>query len=88
MIVLMPALAHGASLQEEFDHLCIYTQNAENLPSEKLRELLAECDQLQKKIDASNDVKKKLLSFRLNKCRNFFAYIIELRQSDNPGTRE
>ena len=75
------------SLQEEFDQLCVYTQDAESLSLEKLHELVAGCDQLQKKIEGSDDEKKKLLLFRLNKCRNFFVYIIELKEGDKSGTQ-
>jgi len=63
--------------------LCVHTQEAENFSLEKLQELLTECDQLLKKIEESNDAKKKLLLFRLKKCRNFLAYIIELKQGNN-----
>jgi hypothetical protein len=74
---------YGASLREEFDKLCIQTQEAESLSLEKLHELVTECNQLQKKIEESNNGKKKLLLFRLKKCHDFFAYIIELKEEDN-----
>jgi hypothetical protein len=80
IIVLVPVLATGGTLQEEFDQLCIHTQNAESIPLENLKELLKDCEELQKKIETSGDGKKKLLLFRLNKCRNFFAYVIELKE--------
>jgi len=80
LIVLMTSVTvYGVSLQEKFDTLCVYTQDTESLPLEKLHELVTDCDQLQKEIEASDDPKKKLLLFRLNKCRNFFAYVIELK---------
>ena len=87
-IVLLASAAgvYGGSLQEEFDRLCIYTQEAERLPLEKLQELVIEWDQLKEKIEDSNDEKKKLLLFRLHKCRNFFAYIIELKQGENSSS--
>ena len=77
------AVVYGDSLQEEFDGICIHTQEAESLSLEKLQELVAACDQLQKKIEASDDEKKKVLLFRLKKCCNFFAYMIELKSSQN-----
>lgn len=33
---------YGASLQEEFDKLCIYTQEAESLSLEKFQKLVTE----------------------------------------------
>jgi len=88
IVLFTSALAYGESLQEEFAKLCVHTQDAENLPLEKLQELLTECDLLQKKIEASNDEKKKVLLFRLKKCRNFIAYIIELKQVDNSDSTQ
>ena len=80
IVLFASAVAYGGSLQEEFDKLCVHTQDAESLSQEKLQELVTECDQLQKKVEASNDPKKKLMLFRLKKCRNFFAYILALKQ--------
>ena len=76
---------HGGSLQDEFDRLCVHTQDAESLPLERLQELVTECDQLKKKIEESNEPQKKLLLFRLEKCCNFLTYIAELRQEDTPN---
>lgn len=79
IIVQAPALAIGRTLQEQFDQLCRHTQNADGLSTEKLQELLRESDELRKNIESSDDQKKKLLLFRLNKCRKFIAYIIDIR---------
>ena len=76
VVLLAAAVVYGGTLQEEFDRLCVHTQEAESLSLEKLQELLKECDQLQKSIEESSEEKKKLLLFRLKKCRNFFSYII------------
>jgi len=83
LILVAPVVGYGASLQEEFEALCVHTQEAEDLPPQTLRDLLAQCDQLQKKIEQSNDAKKKVLLFRLKKCRSFFSYIIEVKQPGN-----
>ena len=81
-------VVHAETLQEEFDRLCVHTQDAESLSVERLQELVAECDQLQKKIEESNEEKKKLLLFRLKKCRDFLAYIIELKQEEQPNSQQ
>jgi len=86
IILLGAAVVHGGSLQEDFDKLCVHTQEAESLSLERLQELVTECDQLQKRIEESSDQKKKLLLFRLNKCRNFLAYMIELKKGDSSGS--
>jgi len=87
LIVLFASVAvYAGTLKEEFDNLCVNTQDAESLSLEKLQELVTECDQLKIKIEQSSDRQKKLLLFRLNKCRNFLAYIIEHKQGDNSGS--
>ena len=84
LIVLFgAAIVQGGSLQEDFDKLCVHTQDAESLSLERLQELVTECDRLKERIEESNDPKKKLLLFRLNKCRNFLAYMLELRKADS-----
>jgi hypothetical protein len=88
LIILSSTLAYAGSLQEEFDQLCVHTQEAEKLSLENLQELLTECDQLQKKIENSNDEKKKLLLFRLNKCRNFLVYVIDLKKGNDSKTSQ
>jgi cell division protein FtsB len=88
LVLFTFTVVHGETLQEEFDRLCVHTQDAESLSIEKLQELVAECDQLQKKIEASDDAKKKLLLFRLKKCRDFLAYIIALKEVENPDSSQ
>ena len=79
-------VVHGGSLQEDFDKLCVHTQEAESLTLERLQELVTECGQLQKRVEESDDRKKKLLLFRLKKCCNFLAYMVELKKGDNSGS--
>ena len=87
LVVLLNAVAvYGGSLQQEFEALCVHTQAGEDLSLEKLQELVTECDQLKKKIEESSDEKKKLLLFRLKKCRNFLAYLVELKEGENSGS--
>ena len=88
LVMFTSVMAYGATLQEEFEQLCVHTQEAESLSLEKLQELLKECDQLQKTIDESNDAKKKLLLFRLKKCRNFFVYNIELKERGDSSSQQ
>ena len=88
LVLFTSVVTYGGTLQEEFDRLCVHTQDAESLSLERLQDLVAECDQLQKKIEASDDEKKKLLLFRLKKCRDFLAYVLELKQIDKQGPQQ
>ena len=88
IVMFASAVVYGGSLQDEFNALCVHTQDAESLSQERLQELVKECDQLQKKIEESNDPKKKLLLFRLQKCRNFLAYVLDLKQGGNSSSTQ
>lgn len=83
MVVALLVLAgplRAASLQEEFDAICIHTQGAEGLSIKKLQGLISQSDKLREAIEKSNNPKKKVLLFRLNKCRNFFEFMVETKQ--------
>jgi len=83
LILFASAVVYGDSLQEEFDGICIHTQEAEDLSLERLQELVMQCDNLKKKIEESSDEKKKVLLFRLKKCCDFLTYVMEIKQNTN-----
>ena len=72
----------NAQLEAAFTELCNQSANAEQFSIEKLTEMVAECDSLKEKIANSSHPKKKVLLFRLKKCRNFLAFIIETKQQE------
>lgn len=82
-LVLLPVPAQAASLQEEFDAICIHTQGADKLSLDKLQGLVSQCDELRQTIEKSNDPKKKVLLFRLKKCRDFLAFMVESKKGNS-----
>jgi hypothetical protein len=74
---------------EDFDKICAEAEVADSLPTETLAELALKSDRLLAVIEASNDPRKKIYIFRLKKCRNLFAYIIDLREAkkEKPAPR-
>jgi hypothetical protein len=82
LFLLMSYFSPMASAQswiEDFDKICGQAEDADSLPTAKLKELVMESDKLLEVIEAGNDPRKKVYIFRLRKCRNLFVYIIDLR---------
>jgi hypothetical protein len=74
--------AFASSWTEDFDRICAQTEDAGSLPTAQLKELVKESDKLLEVIETGNDPGKKVYIFRLRKCRNLFAYILDLRERD------
>ena len=74
-------LASAQSWIEDFDKICAQAEDADSLPTAKLKELVTESDKLLEVIETGNDPRKKVYIFRLRKCRNLFVYIMDLRET-------
>ena len=74
-------LASAQSWIDDFDKICGQAEEADSLPTAKLKELVMESDKLLEVIGADNDPRKKVYIFRLKKCRNLFVYIMNLRET-------
>ena len=79
LISYFSPLASAQSWIEDFDKICGQAEDAESLPTVKLKELVTDSDKLLAVIEAGNDPRKKVYIFRLRKCRNLFVYIMDLR---------
>jgi len=67
------------NLETAFNELCSQTENAETFSVEEISTMITKCDSLKDKIIKSTHPKKKVLLFRLNKCRNFLDFIIQTK---------
>jgi hypothetical protein len=65
--------------KDAFSRLCGYTEDAGTLPTEELGKIIAECETLLGDIEKLDVPDKKVYLFRLQKCRNFYQYTLELR---------
>jgi hypothetical protein len=74
--------------KEDFERLCGYTEEATNLSSDQIKELIYESDNLLKRIQKVDLPEKKVYIFRLKKCRNFFEYILSLKEADETQEKE
>ena len=73
----------NANLEATFNELCGRTDIAESLSVEELTTMVAECDTLEEKITNSSHPKKKILLFRLKKCRNFLDFMVQTKQLES-----
>jgi hypothetical protein len=67
---------------DEFEEICSMVQIGDTLTREELRTLIERADRLMPKIQSSDHPSRRIYIFRLKKCRSFFLYIIELKQSE------
>ncbi len=69
------------SWKDRFDEICGKVQIAESLSTEELQKLIRESEELIKRLQEIDQPVKKVYIFRLKKCRSFFQYILQLRES-------
>ena len=62
----------------EFDRICGQVQVAPSLTAEQLRQLIEDCDALMERLRVSENPQAKVLIVRIQMCRDFFGYSLEL----------
>lgn len=66
-------------IQTEFDALCGIMQEADGYSLEELQALIVRTDALIEQVQNSDHPRKKVILFRLAKCKNFFEFLIETK---------
>lgn len=69
------------SWSADFERICSYTDSAPELSSEQLSKLIEESDVLLANLPAKGNSQQKIKVFRLQKCRNLFRYLLDLRET-------
>lgn len=72
--------------KKEFDEICAKVQVGNDLKKEELEALIKRADTLIEDIEKLNIPSKKVYLFRLKKCKRFFQYIIELKESEKSSS--
>jgi len=65
--------------RQEFDRICSFTVDSENLTVDELTKLIEDSDKLKVVIESKDDYDVKLYLIRIKKCRNFFAFMRDMR---------
>ncbi len=81
LLVLLAGTVAAGDWAEDFGRLCGATETAESLSVDELKALIAECDTLREVIEKEAGKQKKVYLFRLEKCRNFFSYLVTLKET-------
>ena len=63
----------------EFDYICGMTDQATGMKPAELNDLLSRCEKLKPLIESSDHPQKKIFIKRLEKCRNLFLYMLEVK---------
>ena len=86
MLMIIAATVSYAAEQggwkDDFDRICGVTDMATTFSADELRSLIADCDSLMETLNKVNPPKKKLYIFRLKKCRNLFAFVLETKEAE------
>ncbi len=80
-ILVASAQAEQGQWKEELERLCNYTEVSGTLSDEELRQLVKDSDILLEKLKALDESEVKVYIFRLKKCRNLYAYSIEVKEA-------
>lgn len=75
------ALPPRSDVRAEFDRICGQVQAAPSLPSDRIQGLIGESSALADRLADSELPQAKILLKRLEMCREFFEYTLELRLS-------
>ncbi len=66
--------------RDEFARICGRTEDATSLPRREIEELLRDSGALLERIEGLGIPEAKVYAFRLEKCRAFFEYALELQE--------
>jgi len=81
LLVLFAGTTLAGNWAEDFGRLCGATETADSLSVDELKALITECDTLHDVIDREAGKQKKVYLFRLEKCRNFFSYLVSVKET-------
>lgn len=66
----------------EFNNLCGKTEEAMTMKSDELKNLVSRCDKLKPIIETSDHPQKKIFLKRLEKCRDLFIYMLDVKSQE------
>lgn len=77
-----PAAAYaGEDWQKDFEDISSRTDVAMALSTDELKALIKKCDELKARIEATDDSKGKVYLKRLQRTRDFYAFVLESKEN-------
>lgn len=81
-VLTRASFAEEEPWKNEFNTLCGDTQKAVNLGQDDLKMLITRCEKLYSDLEASEAPQKKAFIYRIEKCKNFYQFLIELLETE------
>lgn len=81
LVCMLPLAAPAGDWRVEFDDICARVDTADSLSSEELARLISRADDVIRQIDESGDPARKVFMTRLKRCRDFFEFTLQTRES-------
>lgn len=69
------------SWKDEFERLCAQTEIATSLTNQQIHDLIRDSDALLEKMESVEDPQIRVYLFRLKKCRMFFEFALQVRET-------
>lgn len=74
------SFADEESWKKQYNRLCGKSHEAVSMTEEDLASHIKQCDELLRTIDQSDYLRKKIYLFRIEKCRNFYQFLIDSKK--------
>jgi len=75
--------AYGAEAwRTDFDAACAQSNDAMAFSMPELKQLIEQCDRLQKIIEAQEETVRKVYLKRLQMCRNLYVFVLEAKMQE------
>ena len=75
--------AYGAEAwRTDFDAACAQSNDAMAFSMPELKQLIEQCDRLQKIIEAQEETVRKVYLKRLQMCRNLYVFVLDTKKNE------
>lgn len=81
-ISLVSSVQAAENWKAEFEEVCGKTDDSMGMTKDELKALLARCDKLKPLIEAQEETVRKVYLKRLQMCRDLFAYVYDVKNSN------
>jgi hypothetical protein len=82
LFVSLPAAYGEDAWRTDFDAACAQSNDALALSKAELKKLIAQCDRLQKIIEAQDETVRKVFLKRLQLCRNLYVFVLDSKMQE------
>ena len=85
LVVIAPTLAEELDWKQDFERICIQVESAGERSSDQLRQLIDDSERLLERLAEVDEPQVKIYVQRLQRCRDFFAFMLQAREPEEGG---